>query len=53
MDKSPQEIAQPFYQLFLAVRSDISPAELKKQRQAEIERMIEAKVAEALRRLLH
>ena len=50
--QSPQEISKPFYPPFLAVRSDVSSAELKKQRQAEIERMIETKVAEAIRRLL-
>jgi tRNA1(Val) A37 N6-methylase TrmN6 len=45
MNNPPPEISKPFY----AVRSEASPAELKKQKQAEIERMIEAKVAQALR----
>ena len=45
MTNPPLKISGPFY----AVRTEASPEELEKQKQAEIERMIEAKVAQALR----
>ena len=47
MKKSPPEITKPFY----AAKLEAAPAELEKQREAQIERMIEAKVAQALHRL--
>ena len=47
MKNPPLKISKPFY----AVRTEASPAKLEEQRQAEIERMIEAKVAQAVRRL--
>lgn len=47
MTNSRPEIQKAFYALDL----DTPPEDLKRQRKAEIERMIEAKVAQALRRL--